>query len=132
MAGAPPTEQMPDPHQTRMASLASERTWLAWWRTALAASAGALGVGRLAPEVLGVAPWPYIVLGGGYALVAVAMLAAGLRRQRQLERALQRSGQCRCALPSSPRSASPASRSQSSPWSSSSPRPETGAPAAAG
>ena len=92
MAGAPPTEQMPDPHQTRMASLAGERTWLAWWRTALAASAGALGVGRLAPEVLGVAPWPYIVLGGGYALVAVAMLAAGLRRQRQLERALQRSG----------------------------------------
>jgi putative membrane protein len=92
MAGAPPTEQMPDPHQTRMASLASERTWLAWWRTALAASAGALGVGRLAPEVLGVAPWPYIVLGGGYALVAVAMLAAGLRRQRQLERALQHCG----------------------------------------
>jgi putative membrane protein len=70
-----------------MASLAAERTWLAWWRTALAAAAGALGVGRLAPEVLQVAPWPYIVLGCGYALLAVALLAVGVHRQQQLARA---------------------------------------------
>ena len=37
-------------------SMAAERTWLAWWRTALAATAGALGVGRFAPELLHVAP----------------------------------------------------------------------------
>ena len=30
--------------------MAAERTWLAWWRTALAATAGALGVGRIAPN----------------------------------------------------------------------------------
>src|SRR3954451_22972254 len=79
-------EPAPD-HQARMASMAAERTWLAWWRTALAASAGALGVGRLAPEVLHVAPWAYIVLGCGYALWAVALLAVGARRQQQLGRA---------------------------------------------
>ena len=67
--------------------MAAERTWLAWWRTALAAAAGALAVGRLAPEVLQVAPWPYIVLGCGYALLAVALLAVGARRQQQLSRA---------------------------------------------
>jgi putative membrane protein len=69
-----------------MAAMAAERTWLAWWRTALAAAAGALAVGRLAPEVLGVAPWPYIALGCGYASLAVALLAVGARRQQQLAR----------------------------------------------
>jgi uncharacterized membrane protein YidH (DUF202 family) len=77
----------PPDHQERMASLAAERTWLAWWRTGLAAAAGALGVGRLAPEVLHVAPWPYIVLGCGYALLAIALMAVGVRRQQQLQRA---------------------------------------------
>ena len=70
-------------------SMAAERTWLAWWRSALAASAGALGVGRLAPEVLHVAPWPYIVLGCGYAALALALLAVGAKRQVELERALR-------------------------------------------
>jgi putative membrane protein len=52
-----------DLDQTRRTSMAAERTWLAWWRSAIAATAGALGVGRLAPELLDVAPWPYILLG---------------------------------------------------------------------
>jgi putative membrane protein len=69
-----------------MASMAAERTWLAWWRTALAAAAGALAVGRLAPEVLHVAPWPYIVLGCGYAALSIALLAVGACRQRALSR----------------------------------------------
>jgi uncharacterized membrane protein YidH (DUF202 family) len=69
-----------------MASMAAERTWLAWWRTALAAAAGALAVGRLAPQVLDVAPWPYIVLGCGYAALSIALLVVGARRQRQLAR----------------------------------------------
>jgi uncharacterized membrane protein YidH (DUF202 family) len=80
--------ERPDPkpdHQERMASMAAERTWLAWWRTALAATAGALGVGRLAPQILQVAPWPYIVLGCGYAVLAIALLAVGARRQQQLQ-----------------------------------------------
>ena len=70
-------------------SMAAERTWLAWWRTALTATAGALAVGRFAPELLDVAPWPYIVLGCGYAVLAIALLVFGALRQRELERALR-------------------------------------------
>jgi putative membrane protein len=69
-------------------SMAAERTWLAWWRTALAATAGALAIGRLAPEVLDTAPWPYIILGCGYAGLAIALLVFGARRQRELERSI--------------------------------------------
>jgi putative membrane protein len=78
--------------QARRTSMAAERTWLAWWRTALGASAGALGVGRLAPELLDVAPWPYVLLGCGYASLAVGLLIAGAVRQRDLERALRTGG----------------------------------------
>jgi putative membrane protein len=69
-------------------SMAAERTWLAWWRTALAATAGALAIGRLAPEVLDTAPWPYVALGCGYAVLAIALLVFGALRQRRLERAV--------------------------------------------
>ena len=72
--------------------MAAERTWLAWWRSALAASVGALGVGRLAPELLGVAAWPYVLLGCGYAGIAVGLLLAGAQRQRELEHALRTGG----------------------------------------
>ena len=84
----PPTPP-PDLDQARRTSMAAERTWLAWWRTALAASAGALGVGRLAPELLDVASWPYVVLGCAYAALAIGLLAIGARRQRDLERAME-------------------------------------------
>ena len=70
--------------------MATERTWLAWWRTALVASAGALGVGRLAPRLLDASPGPYVALGCCYALLAVALLVVGLRRHRAIERAIER------------------------------------------
>jgi len=54
----------------------------------LAATVGALAVGRLAPEVLHVAAWPYVVLGAGYAALAIGLLVTGARRQRELERAI--------------------------------------------
>jgi uncharacterized membrane protein YidH (DUF202 family) len=75
--------------QARRTSMAAERTWLAWWRTALAATAGALAVGRLAPQVLHVTSWPYIVLGCGYAALAVGLLVVGAERQRALEHAMR-------------------------------------------
>jgi putative membrane protein len=81
-----------DPGAPQRTAMAAERTWLAWWRTALAATAGALGVGRLAPELLGVASWPYVVLGAGYGLMAIGLLLAGARRMRQLDEAV-RSGE---------------------------------------
>ena len=60
--------------------------------SALAATVGALGVGRLAPELLDVAAWPYVVLGCGYASLAVGLLIAGAQRQRALEDALRTGG----------------------------------------
>jgi uncharacterized membrane protein YidH (DUF202 family) len=72
--------------------MAAERTWLAWWRTALGATAGALAVGRFAPQVLGVPAWPYMLLGCGYASLAVGLLIVGAQRQRELEHALRTGG----------------------------------------
>ena len=72
--------------------MAAERTWLAWWRTALGATAGALAVGRFAPQLLDVAAWPYILLGCGYASLAVGLLIVGAQRQRELEHALRTGG----------------------------------------
>ena len=79
-------------------SMAAERTWLAWWRTSLAATVGALAVGRLAPELLDVASWPYVVLGAGYAGLAVGLLVIGARRQHQLQRAIERGSQAPLSL----------------------------------
>ncbi len=75
--------------QERRTSMAAERTWLAWWRTALGATAGALAVGRFAPKLLDVAAWPYILLGCGYAALAIGLSVVGARRQRELEQALR-------------------------------------------
>jgi inner membrane protein YidH len=93
-AGDPPAVQATPAEldQARRTSMAAERTWLAWWRSALAASAGALAVGRLAPDVLHVAPWPYVVLGCAYASLSVGLLVVGRRRQRDLEHALRTGG----------------------------------------
>ena len=82
-------EVAPEVDQARRTSMAAERTWLAWWRTALAATAGSLAVGRFAPNLLDVAAWPYVVLGCGYAALAVGLLIVGARRQRDLERAMR-------------------------------------------
>lgn len=82
--------QPANPETTLNTGMAAERTWLAWWRTALVATAGALGVGRLAPRLLHAAPAPYVVLGCCYAGLAIALLVVGSRRHRALARALER------------------------------------------
>jgi putative membrane protein len=87
-APLPPSEL----DQARRTSMAAERTWLAWWRTALAATAGALAVGRFAPELLDVASWPYVILGCAYASLAIGLLVMGAKRQRDLEQALNTGG----------------------------------------
>ncbi len=76
----------------RRTHLAAERTWLAWLRTGLGAAVAALGVGRVAPELIGGTDWPYVVLGAGYALLGVALLALGVLRQRDVRRALDERG----------------------------------------
>jgi len=67
--------------------LAAERTWLAWWRTALAASAGALAIGRVAPVALHAGRGPFIALGCLYGLLSMGTLLVGAQRQRRLQRA---------------------------------------------
>src|SRR3954467_12777170 len=91
MAQPDPVAEPESPAQVdvwQRTSMAAERTWLAWWRTALTATAGALAVGRFAPELLDVAPWPYVLLGCGYAALAVGLLVFGALRQRELERSI--------------------------------------------
>ena len=88
-----PAPPAPAADVVQRTSMAAERTWLAWWRTALAATVGALGVGRLAPELLNVASWPYVILGAGYAVLAIGLLVMGARRQRDLERAIEQGTQ---------------------------------------
>ena len=39
------------------------------------------------------APWPYVVLGAGYAGLAVGLLLIGARRQHDLQRAIDRGSQ---------------------------------------
>lgn len=75
---------------TRRTWLAAERTWLAWWRTGIGASAVAIGVGRVVPELTHGARWPWRVLGIAYGLIAVAVLVIGGIRQSRTANALRR------------------------------------------
>jgi uncharacterized membrane protein YidH (DUF202 family) len=75
---------------TRRTWLAAERTWLAWWRTGVGASAVAIGVGRIVPELTHGARWPWRLLGIAYGLIAVAVLVLGGVRQQRTADALRR------------------------------------------
>jgi putative membrane protein len=73
---------------TRRTRLAAERTWLAWWRSGIAAATAALAVGGLVPELVEGTGWPYVALGCGYAFAAFAMFALGALRKRAVDRSL--------------------------------------------
>ena len=75
---------MPEPPRpNRQTILANERTQLAWWRTGLTAIAVALAVGRVLPDLSGTGSrWAYTVVGIGFALYGIAMIAYGTRRAR--------------------------------------------------
>jgi putative membrane protein len=75
---------------SRRTRLANERTYLAWWRTALTSFAVSIGVGRLLPALTGATRWPYLVVGAGFALLGVALVVLALRRQREVEQAVDR------------------------------------------
>jgi putative membrane protein len=85
------TDRDPDPRDaSRRTLLAAERTWLAWWRTALAGSAVSIGVGRLLPDLAKGARWPFTALGIGYGILAIALLIVGAVRQQRTAEALRR------------------------------------------
>jgi putative membrane protein len=75
---------------TRRTHLANERTYLAWWRTGLTCLVVSLGAGKLVPSISHQARWPYEVLGAGFAVLGVAFIAYGMRRQREIRDALAR------------------------------------------
>jgi putative membrane protein len=83
---------LPDGHDfadpTRRTYLAQERTLLAWWRTGLATVAVALAVGRLLPAVAGAPKTPFVWLGAGFGLLALAQIAFGTWRHWTVSRAL--------------------------------------------
>jgi putative membrane protein len=79
-----------DGDATRRTWLASERTVLAWLRTGLTATAVALGVGKVIPDLKsGGASWPFVALGTGYAVLGVVIVVYGLRRGREVDRAIR-------------------------------------------
>jgi putative membrane protein len=75
---------------TRRTRLANERTYLAWWRSGMAAFAVAVGAGKIAPAVGGGhgSDWPYQLLGAGFALLGCAFVGYAYVRQRRVEEAL--------------------------------------------
>jgi putative membrane protein len=82
--GADPGEQEPDYRFT----LANERTFLAWARTALALLAAGVAVVQLVPQfsVVGARTSVGVVLG----LLSVLASAGGVLRWRQVQRAMRR------------------------------------------
>jgi putative membrane protein len=83
---------MPDDDVTRRTRLAAERTWLAWWRSGIAAATAAVGIGGVVPQLVDAGRTAYAVLGVGYAALAAAMFVGAAVRRRQVERALDRGG----------------------------------------
>jgi putative membrane protein len=79
-----------DSDVTRRTRLAAERTWLAWWRSGIAASTAAVAVGGVVPELVDGSRTPYVVLGAGYALLATGVFAAAGSRRAHVARALDR------------------------------------------
>jgi putative membrane protein len=74
---------------TRRTRLANERTYLAWLRTGLTALAVALGVSKIVPGVSDVEPLPFQLVGAGFAVLAVVIVAYGAWRFQRVEEALQ-------------------------------------------
>ncbi len=81
-----------DEDAIRRTRLANERTYLAWWRGGLTAIAVSLGVGALLPELAEGRRWPFVVLGIGFAVLAVLFIVHGVQRFRAVERALSHGG----------------------------------------
>jgi putative membrane protein len=75
---------------TRRTRLASERTYLAWWRTGLTTLAVSLAAGKLVPELSSGAAWPFEALGVAFALVGLAFIVYAYLRQKRVDEALAR------------------------------------------
>jgi putative membrane protein len=75
---------------TRRTHLASERTYLAWWRTGLTALTVGIGAGKIVPALTKGTTWPYTIAGAGYALLGVVCIVYAAVRRREVDEALIR------------------------------------------
>lgn len=78
---------VPDVEPDYRFTLANERTFLAWQRTALGLLAAAVGVVQFLPEFA--VPGVRHALGGAVGATAMLTSVAGLRRWRQVDRAIR-------------------------------------------
>jgi putative membrane protein len=85
---APNVDQATD--ATRRTRLATERTYLAWWRTGITTLAVGLAAGRLVPALSSGAAWPYETIGVAFGAVGLLLIAYAYVRQKQVEEALAR------------------------------------------
>jgi putative membrane protein len=77
-----------DVDATRRTRLANERTFLAWLRGGLTSVAVGVGAGAVVPDLTTVTVWPFAVLGIGFGLFGIVLIAYGAARHRRVERAL--------------------------------------------
>jgi putative membrane protein len=75
---------------TRRTHLASERTYLAWWRTGLTSLTVGIGAGKIVPALTSGTTWPYTVIGAGFALLGVICIGYAAVRRREVDEALAR------------------------------------------
>jgi inner membrane protein YidH len=75
---------------TRRTHLASERTYLAWWRTGLTSLTVGIGAGKIVPALTSGATWPYTIAGAGYAVLGVVCIVYAAVRRREVDDALAR------------------------------------------
>ena len=92
----PPAQR---PEGDRRTRLAAERTWLAWWRSGIAAATASVAVGGVVPELVDGARTPYVLLGAGYALLAAAVFVGAGLRQRRLVAAIDREDYAEASSP---------------------------------
>jgi putative membrane protein len=75
---------------TRRTHLASERTYLAWWRTGLTSLTVGIGAGRIAPALTHGSSWPYTIAGAGFAVLGIVCIGYAAVRRKEVDEALAR------------------------------------------
>ena len=73
----------------RRTLLAEERTYLAWFRSALAAFGVSLAAGKIVPALTHATQWPYSALSAGFATLGIACVVYGFARQTIVTRAIE-------------------------------------------